>query len=89
MQHQVYAFARSTDESVVLVVLHAGDEVLEELKIPLQSSPVLSPSSKAKLGDGTVLEEKLGEAEARIEAGHLVIKMPPRSIVVLAPGLAQ
>jgi hypothetical protein len=77
---------RRAGESRALVVLHHGDALLPELRIPLAANPGLSPEDLAALRNGASLDDRLalwGDARARIEDGELVVSMPARSLAVL------
>jgi alpha-amylase len=79
----VFAFARFVDDEVAVVAVNASDETVRELSMPWRANPGLPPSASAALeGDLRDALGAFGAGSARVEAGRLIVTLPPRAIFV-------
>ncbi len=70
-----WVYARKREGQVVVVALNNADS----------AATLDAPATPVDLPDGTVLLDRLGGSEARVEGGRLRITLPGWSSAVLVP----
>jgi glycosidase len=89
-QPDVYGFLRARGDDIVIVLVNNGTLPSGPVTIPLQANGGIEPQHKAKLGDGTVLTDRLGlgsgAPNVTIASGAMTVNLPAQSVGIYTIG---